>query len=156
MDKLIPGWGMKPNGTGHPWCCFAVWAWYRMAFSVFPLESGAHWGGVAKAYQLAQDRERTVQDPVPGDAFTMLYRSARGALTGKGHTGIIWGVSEDGDIFTIEGNVANQVVIGMRTRDQIHGFIDLIGDSADHVGAPWTIREPENWRELRSSLVRTR
>ncbi len=49
---------------------------------------------------------------------------------GRGHTGFVVGVSEDGEsIYTGEGNCGNRLKIGLRKISSISHFIDCLEDA---------------------------
>lgn len=113
------------------WCCYALSWWYKTATGVHPFDK--RYGLCAALWADAKKLGRTyTKDPVPGDAFVLLYRKA-GRLTGSGHTGLVAGVSEDGKRFSsIAGNEGNRVKAGNRSLDEpvLVGFVDVLGDAS--------------------------
>ena len=56
----------------------------------------------------------------------MLYKTAAGSLSGKGHVGLVLRVSEDGNVFnTLSGNESNRLKVGLRYKAQttLMGFV---------------------------------
>ncbi len=125
IDKFFPKWAL-----GTAWCCWFVTWLAKQVIGVHVL--GERAGACSRAWALAKKksmaRPKASNDPTPGDAFVMLYRNSRGLLTGKGHIGIVYWVSKNGEkIATIEGNCGNRVKIGIRdlSDPNIVGFIDF-------------------------------
>jgi peptidoglycan hydrolase-like protein with peptidoglycan-binding domain len=118
------------------WCCYAVSTWHKDAVGTWPF--GERFGLVAGIWNEAKERGRAIlkedtSTAVPGDAFVMLYRNAKGRLTGLGHIGLVLTASQDGESFnTGEGNAGNRVKISRRETDQdtLVGYIDFFGDRA--------------------------
>lgn len=140
-------WGdgvVKYQGAkGAPWCCY-FWSWCnRQAFGAYSL--GAKFGHCLSAWNKAEElgmaRPKESFDPVPGDAFVMLYRNSRGHLSGRGHIGFVLRVEMQNGravaINTVEGNSANRVKLGKRdlASPDIVGFINNYPDD----------EQPENW-----------
>lgn len=125
-------WGdgvVKYGGRpGWAWCCLATSYWTLQGAGKYVL------GEKIAACRLAWDKGYAMKivkrgNPCPGDQGIMLYRDSRGNLTGRGHTFIVIGVSEDcKSVFTVGGNEGNRVKIGKRPVSQIHGYIVLAGD----------------------------
>jgi peptidoglycan hydrolase-like protein with peptidoglycan-binding domain len=114
-------WG--PTGViAAPWCCaFVSWVLNDVLDS-YPI-GGKHHLGVQKMWREARVAEMEVTDPKPGDIFIQIKSG------GKGHTGFVTGVSENGkSIYTGEGNCGNRLKIGLRRNNSITHFIDCIRD----------------------------
>lgn len=120
------------------WCCAAVSTWVKDATQSYPF--GERVLACARLWELGGNKGQRVDKhttPVPGDAFVLLFKNARGQLTGSGHTGLVLSVSADGESFnTIEGNAGNRVKVGLRSCEEgvLVGFVDLVGDRKDVLG----------------------
>lgn len=120
-----------------PWCCYSVSQWHMDGTGAWPF--GARYGLVKGLWDRPVKEGRAykkgTKDPVPGDAFVLLYRNSKGQLTGLGHTGLVGAVSEargDDCVYnTFEGNAGNRVKRGQRTVQEgvLMGFVDLVGDA---------------------------
>lgn len=126
VDKYLqPAWWRR-NPKGPPWCCL-FYSWIvDEALGEFPI--GARQASCFRAREMAKKAGLWIEGgggpPVPGDAFVMLYRDAKGRLTGKGHIGFVLRVSNDGmRINTVEGNCGNRVKVGTRDTSTIAGYI---------------------------------
>ncbi len=114
-------WG--PTGVrGLPWCCaFVSWALHEI-LDAYPIE-GKHHLGVQAMWRAAQRSEMESTAPKPGDVFIQLKPQ------GKGHTGFVVGVSDNGkSIYTGEGNCGNRLKIGLRKKSSINHFVDCLQD----------------------------
>ncbi len=114
-------WG-NTGIIGKAWCCaFVSWALKR-ALGQLPI-GGQYHLGVARMWVAARELRMETSEPKPGDVFVQLLDS------GSGHTGFVVNVSEDGQtIYTCEGNCANRLKLGQRSRSSISHFIDCIAD----------------------------
>jgi hypothetical protein len=114
-------WG-RTGIIGKPWCCaFVSWA-LNEALGRLPI-AGQHHLGVARMWIRAKELGMETSEPKPGDLFVQLLGS------GTGHTGFVVNVSRDGQtIYTCEGNCANRLKLGQRSRATISHFIDCIAD----------------------------
>lgn len=124
VDLYLPKWLKKEDGSGAPWCaCFVSWC-QKQALGVCVL--GSFEASCFSAHKRAQKENLWVEGiPVPGDQFIMLYRKGK-RLTGRGHTGFVLRVSEDGQLIqTVEGNVANRVAVKVRKLETVEGFISM-------------------------------
>jgi len=134
-------WGdgvIKYGGQpGWAWCClFASWV-IKHAMTGYPL--GKRFASCYRNWQAANEAGFTKRgNPIPGDQFIMLYTNSKGHLNGKGHTGFVLAVSEDGEwINTIEGNAGNRVKVGKRPTSQIYGYIDWYGRMNEDLPVDW-------------------
>jgi len=149
---------LKPLGYPAPWCCF-FYSWcIKQATREWPL--GKAHGHVLTLWREAKKTGtahfKDKYDPIPGDAFVMLYRNKSGRVTGAGHIGFVLSLSEDGKEFnTVEGNTGNRVKIGLRKKysSSIEGFVNLWGDSPEFTRG---LLDRENAQLLKSSLESTR
>jgi putative peptidoglycan binding protein/CHAP domain-containing protein len=123
VDKYIKGFGPAY------WCMLFI-TWVRMAAGV-PLLGRKQAAHCQTVWNLARERGvahlKVNYVPIPGDVAIMLYRNAKGKLTGSGHTFFVLRVSQDGEEFNgIEGNAGNRVKASLRERDQgtLIGFIN--------------------------------
>lgn len=120
-------WGdgvIKYGGNpGWAWCCLFVSWVVKHGMGFYPCER--KFASCARNWEAAEKFSFTKKDnPIPGDQFVMLYTNSAGHLNGKGHTGFVLAVSEDGQwINTVEGNAGNRVKIGKRPISQIYGYI---------------------------------
>jgi hypothetical protein len=107
---------------GLPWCCaFVSWA-LKQATGKFPI-GDTHHIGVQRMWLAAKNSGMKTDSPKPGDIFIQIMSG------GKGHTGFVLGVSENGQtIYTCEGNAGNRLKLGQRDRSTIHHFIDCLQD----------------------------
>ena len=124
-SPIIDGYWGDTGLLGLPWCQAFVTTMALRALGHYPL--GRHITAVHEAWQEAVARQMIALYPVPGDAFVIFT----GAQTG--HTGFVTAVAEDGTFATIEGNCGNRIKHGRRHVDQIHGWIDLVGDGQRQV-----------------------
>ncbi len=124
-SRDIDGYWGDLGIKGHPWCCaFVSWALHTV-LNKYPI-SDKHHVGVQKMWDNA--RQLGMQTPIakPGDIFIQIKSG------GKGHTGFVVGVSEDGNsIYTVEGNCGNRLKVGMRHMDSISHYIDCLSDGQD-------------------------
>jgi len=124
VDEITGGWKAA-------WCAmFVCWVIYK-ATGLIPFKKKRE-AAVINLYKIAKTngwwRDKANYVPLPGDVFIMLYEDDDGNLTGKGHTGLVVGVSEDGTEFnTGEGNCGNTVKLGKRkmTQHALRGFINF-------------------------------
>lgn len=133
VDKITNGWKA-------PWCGMAVHYIFKEALGTEPFGSRATCAAVINIYNLARDkdwfRDKSDYDPRPGDVFIMLYRDSSGQFTGKGHTGIVLRVSEEGrSMNCIEGNAGNRLKCSLRHFDQ-HSLIGFVN--------PFQVEENKN------------
>jgi hypothetical protein len=85
--------------------------------------SEKHHVGVQKMWNEARSAGMQTSIPKPGDIFIQIKSG------GKGHTGFVAGVSEDGgSIYTVEGNCGNRLKVGFRNKETINFYIDCFGD----------------------------
>lgn len=120
-----------------PWCCYSVSQWHKDGTAKWPFDT--RFGLVKALWDHAVKKGRAykkgTKDPVPGDAFVLLYRDSKGQLTGLGHTGLVGAVSEargeDCVYNTFEGNAGNRVKRGQRDVQEVvlEGFVDMVGDA---------------------------
>ena len=107
VDEITGGWAA-------PWCAMTVWWAVKKALDIEPWGSRGEAAAVINIYKKAKAvdtfKEKDHYPPRPGDVFIMLYRNKAGKLTGKGHTGVVLRVSEDGQTWnTLEGNAGNRL-----------------------------------------------
>lgn len=123
VDKYFEGSGL----FAVPWCAlFVSWVLYQ-AFQGHPL--GARFASCYQMWKAAERLGKTVQLPVPGDIFIMLYKNSAGHLNGRGHTGLVAAVEAGAQVFnTLEGNAGNRVKLGERNAAAVYGFINPYGD----------------------------
>ena len=114
-------WGER-NIRGKPWCCaFVSWALYE-AIGHHPI-GGEHNVGVMRMSRSAGRAGLQVPWPKPLDIFIQEKKR------GKGHTGFVIGVSEDGKtIYTCEGNCGNRLKVGKRRTQSITRYLDPYRD----------------------------
>lgn len=115
-------WG-ETGCIGLPWCCaFVSWALHDV-LGVYPI-GGKHHLGVQNMWREARRLNMVSDSPKPGDVFIQIKSG------GKGHTGFVVGVSDNGDfIYTGEGNCGNRLKVGKRKTTSINHFIDCIQDN---------------------------
>ena len=114
-------WG-QTGVIGQPWCCAFVSFALNEALGFYPI-SGKHHLGVQAMWRAARQANMETSNPKPGDVFVQIKSG------GKGHTGFVAGVSEDGNsIYTSEGNCGNRLKIGQREKKSINHFVDCIND----------------------------
>lgn len=119
----IDGYWGNTGVLGLAWCCaFVSWVLKEVTDS-YPIE-GRHHLGVQKMWRAAKRLNMATEIPKPGDIFVQLFSG------GKGHTGFVVGVTEDGKtIYTGEGNCGNRLKIGKRPKSSELRFIDCLQDN---------------------------
>lgn len=118
----IDGYWDRTGVLGEPWCCAFVNTGLLIGLGHYPI-NGVFYTGVQKMYLAAKKCGLIITIPKPGDVFVQLKDS------GKGHTGGILGVSNDGlRIVTVEGNCGNRVKMGCRLLTTIDAIIDPYQD----------------------------
>lgn len=114
VDRLLPQWIVDQDlNPAHPWCAYAWNSWMREACGAYPFRRQV--GSVYGCYRRA-DREGSFipvddDDPIPGDAFVMLYKDLD--VRGPGHIGLVLRANTK-QINTVEGNSGNRVKVGLR------------------------------------------
>lgn len=123
----------EKNGKGQPWCCY-FWSWCnKQCFGNYSLKNLRARGHCKSTWEAALRQgmafPKEAYNPLPGDAFVMLYRE-NGRFTGFGHIGFVLRVAfQNGravTINTVEGNAGNRVKVGKRhlSSPDIIGFIN--------------------------------
>lgn len=122
----IKKYGGRP---GWAWCAlFMNWC-FKQALGKYPtgkLDPSCYQNWKA-AEKLNIWKPKKEYAPIPGDAFIMQYKDTNGRFTGKGHTGIVLRISEDGRLFNaIEGNTSNRVKVTLRdvSSTKLIGYIN--------------------------------
>lgn len=152
VDAVQPPYIVASNRKAPPWCAsFVSHVWQRAL-------GREVWKPIIRAADRIKDHARSKQRwydagsalPVPGDAFVLLHAVDTPAFN-KGHTGLVYRVSEDGKwIETIEGNARNAVrvikrpVQGSGAVNQILGFASplALGDSGYELGLTGRAESP--------------
>jgi len=124
VDEITGGWKAA-------WCAmFVCWVIYK-ATGMKPFKKERE-AACRNLHKIAKEngwwRDKEDYTPLPGDIFIMLYEGKDGKPNGKGHTGFVVSVSEDGTEFnTDEGNCGNRVKLGKRKMSQhsLKGFINF-------------------------------
>lgn len=120
-DEIDTYWG-NTGVIGKAWCCAFVSTALKLALGYYPI-TGKHHLGVQKMFRAARQVGLVVTDPLPGNVFIQIKPS------GKGHTGIIAGLSADGTrVVTVEGNCGNRVKVGCRFLGDLDYIIDPYSD----------------------------
>ncbi len=129
---------------GQPWCCY-FWSWCnKECFGYYSLTNVRYRGHCKTTWEKALEQGmafyKEEYNPLPGDAFIMLYRE-NGRFKGTGHIGFVLRVEVSNGqavaINTVEGNAGNRVKVGKRnlSSTDIIGFINNF--PADE--------QPEDW-----------
>lgn len=122
VDKITNGWAA-------PWC--AMYVSYVLKHALGLETFGKRQAAVINIYKKAKEldlfRDKDDYTPKPGDIFIMLYKK-NGSFTGKGHTGFILRVADDGQTFnTQEGNAGNRLATKIRKKSQgtLEGYVNF-------------------------------
>lgn len=101
VDQYIRSVGLDPAGK-YPWCmAFVYWCFDQAGKAVGVINPMFKTGGVLDQFNKRKNVHQ-VQTPRPGDVIILDYGA------GKGHTGIVEMVHENGTVGTIEGNTNDE------------------------------------------------
>ena len=133
--------------SGAAWCCF-FWSWCNKEnFGEYSLKNLQFRGHCLSTWRKAEEQgmafPKENYNPIPGDAFIMLYRDQAGKLIGTGHIGFVLRVEFSGGrataINTVEGNAGNRVKVGKRVLAS-HDMVGFINNFPPE-------EQPQNWEK---------